>query len=52
MDDKNYFYTVEVKCNNCGAEPAVEIPKGKSVEAGIEKLPCPNCGCTKLTKKG
>ena len=45
------FYTVEVRCSNCGHRCDLRIGKGFEVPApGFEGSECPNCGCRTLEK--
>lgn len=62
---KTEFYTVKVKCTNCGTNKTMDIPKGEKAfdviskpwtpwrikEETLEsKDMCENCGCNTLTK--
>lgn len=44
-EKSQFYYWVQVKCNNCGFQSSVAIYKKKS----ISMTDCPKCECESLT---
>lgn len=49
-----FVYEVRVKCDNCGEETTLRIPRGRTIDdyLGNKKGKCKNCGCTTISRKG
>jgi len=41
------YYTVNVRCDNCGYSGDVKVPRGTKVS----NRSCPRCGCRTLKRK-